>query len=82
MIESLLRTRESVMAVSKTQRIIDDLTGDIRAGRLKPGEQIPSAAELREKYAVSITVVRRAVDNLKAVGLVEGVPGVGVFVKE
>jgi GntR family transcriptional regulator len=73
---------ERTMATSKTQRIIDDITGQIEAGRLRPGDQLPSAAELRAQYEVSITVVRAAVNWLKAVGLVEGVPGVGVFVKE
>jgi GntR family transcriptional regulator len=70
------------LATSKTQRIIDDITGQIQAGQLRPGDQLPSAAELRAQYGVSITVVRSAVNWLKAIGLVEGVPGVGVFVKE
>ncbi len=70
------------MATSKTQRLIDDITSQIEAGQLRPGDQLPSAAELRAQYDVSITVVRSAVNWLKAVGLVEGVPGVGVFVKE
>jgi DNA-binding GntR family transcriptional regulator len=73
---------EHTMATSKTQRIIDDITSQIEAGQLRPGDQLPSAAELRAQYEVSITVVRAAVNWLKAVGLVEGVPGVGVFVKE
>ena len=82
MIESSLRTRESIMVTSKTQRIIDDISGKIASGELRPGDRIPSAAELRAHYGYSITVVRNAVNWLKAVGLVEGVPGVGVFVKE
>lgn len=82
MIGYSLRTRENYMVTSKTQRIIDDIRGRIDSGELRPGDQIPSAAELRAQYVVSITVVRSAVNWLKAVGLVEGVPGVGVFVKE
>jgi DNA-binding GntR family transcriptional regulator len=69
-------------ATSKTQRVIDDLRQQIESGRLKPGDQLPSATALRAQYGVSITVVRSAVNWLKAVGLVEGVPGVGVFVAE
>lgn len=82
MIESSLRTREWTMAISKTQKIIDDLTADIESGRLRPGDQLPSAAELRATYDVSISPVRDAIRWLKAVGLVEGSPGVGVFVRE
>lgn len=77
-----LRTRETIMPTSKTQHVIDDITGDIASGRLRPGDQIPSAAELRAKYGYSITVVRAAVNWLKATGVLVGVPGVGVFVKE
>ncbi|WP_435831582.1 winged helix-turn-helix domain-containing protein [Catellatospora methionotrophica] len=62
--------------------MIDDLTGQITSGKLKPGDQLPSAAQLRAQYNVSITVVRQAMQWLKAAGLVEGVPGVGVFVTE
>nr|WP_212825422.1 winged helix-turn-helix domain-containing protein [Catellatospora sp. TT07R-123] len=76
------RTREKHVAKSKTQTIIDDLTEQIGSGRLKPGDQLPSTAELRQQYGVSITVVRNAVNWLKALGLVEGLPGVGVFVAE
>ncbi|MFY1675231.1 winged helix-turn-helix domain-containing protein [Plantactinospora sp. WMMB334] len=70
------------MTTSKTQKIIDDLTRKIAAGELKPGDQIPSAADLRAEYGVSITVVRGAINWLKATGVVKGVPGVGVFVAE
>ncbi len=70
------------VAKSKTQWIIDDIGGQIESGRLKPGDQLPSTAELRAQYGVSITVVRNAVQWLKAKGLVEGLSGVGVFVVE
>lgn len=77
-------------AASKTQTLINYLLGEIEAGRLKPGEKIPSATELRsiaaelvrEDKPVSITVVREAVNYLKATGVLEGLSGVGVFVKD
>lgn len=82
MIGLLPLTGECTMSKSITQRIIDDLTEDIRSGRLNPGDKIPSARELREKYDdCSISPVAAAVRTLKALGLIEGVPGVGVFVK-
>ncbi|MGX7669912.1 winged helix-turn-helix domain-containing protein [Plantactinospora sp. DSM 117369] len=70
------------MPTSKTQKIINDLTEQIESGELAPGDQLPSTAELRAQYGVSITVVRGAVNWLKAKGLVEGHPGLGVFVAE
>ncbi|GAB3143666.1 hypothetical protein GCM10027290_20370 [Micromonospora sonneratiae] len=70
------------MTTSKTQKIIDDITAKIASGELKAGDRIPSAAEFRAQFGVSITVVRDAVNWLKATGVVKGVPGVGVFVAE
>jgi GntR family transcriptional regulator len=70
------------VAKSKTQHVIDDITAQIESGRLKPGDRLPSTAELKAQYGVSITVVRNAVQWLKAKGLVEGLSGVGVFVAE
>ena len=70
------------MARSKTQQVIDDVTAQIASGQLKPGDRLPSTAELRAHYDVSITVVRNAMQWLKAKGLVEGLSGVGVFVVE
>ncbi|SDY00742.1 GntR family transcriptional regulator [Micromonospora pattaloongensis] len=70
------------MATSKTQKIIDDIKAQIESGELRPGDQLPSTTELRQQYSVSITVVRGAINWLKATGLIEGVPGVGVFVAE
>lgn len=43
-------------------------------------EAIPSTARLAEAHGVSITVVRAAVAQLRADGLVQGQPGKGVFV--
>lgn len=68
------------MPSSKTDALINDIAGKIQRGELQPGDRIPSAAQLRAEHGVSITVVRRAIDHLKTLGLVEGVPGVGVFV--
>jgi DNA-binding FadR family transcriptional regulator len=68
------------MVTSLTRLVIDDISQQIDNGVLKPGGRLPSAAQLRQRYGVSITVVRGAVQWLKAIGLVEGVPGVGVFV--
>ena len=68
------------MAVSKRQRLIDDINRMIGAGELRPSDRLPSARELRESYDVSSTVVREAVNWLKAQGVVVGAPGIGVFV--
>ena len=67
---------------SKTQQIIRMIEAEIAAGTLKPGDRIPSARELRDRYGFSGTPVRDAINNLKARGYLVGEAGVGVFVAE
>jgi DNA-binding GntR family transcriptional regulator len=62
------------------QRIADDLRTQIAGGRLKPGDRVPSEAELRATYGVSTTVVKQAMLVLTTAGLVEGRRGSGRFV--
>ena len=48
--------------------------------RLKPGDQLPSTAQLAEQYRCSQTQVKTAVAFLRELGIVEGHQGKGVFV--
>lgn len=52
----------------------------IRSGAVKPGERLPTEAELEKNYSVSRTTARRAVDELRRQGIVERRPGRGTFV--
>jgi DNA-binding GntR family transcriptional regulator len=73
----------TVPAASIKQRIVDDLTEEIRTGRLKPGDKLPTTPQLQEAYgAQSVVPVRAAMALLKDRSLVEFVPGLGVFVVE
>ncbi len=54
----------------------------ILGGELKPGDKLPSEAELTQQHEVSRTVIREAIASLRADGLVEPRHGVGVFVLE
>jgi DNA-binding GntR family transcriptional regulator len=62
------------------QRVADDLRRRIAAAEFPVGAAIPSTARLSSMYGVSVTVVRAAVAQLRADGLVTGHPGKGVFV--
>jgi DNA-binding GntR family transcriptional regulator len=73
---------EQLMAFSPRYReMVQKITDDIATGVLTSGSKIPSTAELRVAYGVSATVVNQAVLVLESRGLIEGVPGVGRFVK-
>lgn len=56
------------------------LEGEIREGRLRPGDRIPSETRLAESFAVSRNVVREAVARLKSSGLIVSRQGLGAFV--
>ena len=63
-------------------QVADTLRAEIRRGRFPPGSQLPSYEALMKKYEVSITVVRSAVRELKAEGLVQTHQGKGAFVRD
>jgi GntR family transcriptional regulator len=69
------------MSGPKYRQMADQISRDITAGFLNVGDKLPSTTELRETYQVSATVVNQAVLVLESRGIIEGVPGVGRFVK-
>lgn len=67
---------------AKYERVINDIREQIRSGRLRPGQQIPSTTQLKAIYGVSYGTIRNAMLILKADGWIEGRQGDGVFVVE
>jgi GntR family transcriptional repressor for pyruvate dehydrogenase complex len=60
--------------------LVEALSERVRAGRLQPGEQLPTEAAIMNEFGVSRTVVREALSKLQAGGLVRTRHGVGTFV--
>ena len=52
----------------------------IRSGDLPPGRALPSARLLSQQYEVAIGTVTKAIELLRAEGLVRTVIGRGIFV--
>lgn len=65
----------SVMVAEKIREMI-------QRDKLKPGDRIPTEAELGEMYGVSRTVVREAIISLRSEGHLIARQGIGVFVAE
>jgi DNA-binding FadR family transcriptional regulator len=65
---------------SLTSQLVESVTERIQSGRYKRGDQLPTERELIEEFGVSRTVVREAIANLKASGLVSTRQGKGAFV--
>jgi DNA-binding GntR family transcriptional regulator len=63
------------------QQIADDLRAQIASGELAVGSPVPSTAQLSKQHGVSVTVVRAAINQLRAEGLVVGQPGKAVYVR-
>ncbi|ENN85661.1 putative transcriptional regulator protein, GntR family [Rhizobium freirei PRF 81] len=64
------------------QKVIDQLRLQIETGKLQAGAQLPTEPQLEATFGVSRTVVREAIADLRAAGLVKPVQGKGVFVSE
>lgn len=62
--------------------IAASISAQIRQGRLRPGDRLPSERELCEQFSVSRSVVREALSQLKSDGLVEAIRGSGAYVLE
>jgi len=60
--------------------ILRALEADIEAGRLAPGEQLPTHRELAERLHVALGTVTRAYALAQVQGLVTGTTGRGTFV--
>lgn len=68
--------------VTKQASIADALCGDIRRGRYKIGDRLPSEPELSLRFGVSRHTVRAALRRLHDLGLVSSRQGVGTAVRE
>jgi DNA-binding GntR family transcriptional regulator len=69
-------TKDTRPAVQKMRDVLED---EIVDGKLKPGEQL-DVAKLAERFGVSRTPTREALQQLAATGLVEVQPKRGTFV--
>jgi GntR family transcriptional repressor for pyruvate dehydrogenase complex len=62
--------------------LVDGIGARIRERKLKPGDKLPTEAEIMREWGVSRTVVREALSKLQAASLVETRHGIGTFVIE
>lgn len=71
-----LSRKPKIMRVPKlSDQISDFLIAEIESGNIKPGELLPSEAELSDQFNVSRTVIREALGRLKYDGLLESSQG-------
>lgn len=63
-----------------THELVAELTQRIESGQIRPGDKLPTESEIVRERGVSRTVVREAISQLQAAGLVETRHGIGSFV--
>lgn len=61
-------------------RVASYLSREIEGGDIIPGARLPTESQLADKFGVSRNVVREAIAQLRADGMVEARQGVGAFV--
>ncbi len=82
----MTRPPDSVSLLPRANRgdlpsvVADEIRNWIAAGKLAPGDKLPTERELSEKYQVSRVVVREATSRLRHEGLAVAHQGKGVFV--
>src|SRR3954462_15940930 len=82
----MVRPKGLVLNPVATERVSDviaeRLTTAIRDGTLKPGDRLPTEAELAREFQVGRTSVREGLQKLRAHGLIETRKGLGAFIAE
>ncbi|HEY0696554.1 MAG TPA: winged helix-turn-helix domain-containing protein [Micromonospora sp.] len=63
-------------------RIANAIIADVRSGRVKPGDKLPSIAELCDQYDVSPSTIRLVFVRLEALEVIDRHQGKGVFVTD
>ena len=65
----------------KYLQLVDIIRRDILSGKLQEGDRLLSENELKMKYDLSSTTVRKCIDILRSEGLITRIQGVGTFVQ-
>jgi|SRR5215469_5080833 len=64
------------------RQIIDQVTGGMAAGALKPGDQLPTVRQLAVDLTINPNTVVRAYRELEIRGVLETQQGIGTFISQ
>ena len=71
-----------MITTNKVQPLLDHLRSEISSGRFSAGESLPPLRELSERFGISFSTAKRAIDQLQKLGLAEVRPQSGAYVKK
>ena len=63
-------------------QIVDYVKGHIESGEWEPGHRLPAERDMAERWGVAYLTVRRAMAELRKMGLIVSVQGRGTYVKD
>ncbi|PBC79043.1 GntR family transcriptional regulator [Streptomyces sp. TLI_235] len=63
-------------------QVADALREEIRSGKLQPGQKLPSARQLADRFKVAVMTASSGVRVLREEGLVSSTQGRGTFVRQ
>ena len=75
------RTDSRPLRRNLREQLVEQLGGDIVSGRLQPGDPLPNEEALLNRYDVSRTVLREALNVLSGKGLLDARPRRGTIVR-
>lgn len=64
------------------RQIVTQIRAQIVAGRLRPGDRVPSARQITSDWGVAIATATKVLATLRAEGLVTAMPGIGTVVAQ
>ncbi len=76
----MLRKIDKHSGVPAYLQIVNQIKAEILLGNLKAGQQLPTVRELETIFDVNINTILKALERLKAEGLVASEQGIGYFV--
>ncbi|MBQ1032150.1 MULTISPECIES: winged helix-turn-helix domain-containing protein [Micromonospora] len=63
-------------------RISDEIIGDLRSGKVKPGDKLPSIADMSDRFDVSSSTIQMVYVRLEALRVIRRHQGKGIFVTD
>lgn len=63
-------------------RISNEIIGDLRSGKVKPGDKLPSIADMSDRFDVSSSTIQMVYVRLEALRVIRRHQGKGIFVTD
>lgn len=72
--------KDSSSPVAPYLQLVQQVSHALRLGRLRVGDRLPAVRDVAAQLAINPNTVLKAYRQLETLGLVEGRPGVGIFI--